>query len=490
MHNRYILIILFIYLVFPVVRAQQKHEVRAAWITTAYALDWPKSKANTPAGIRKQKEELIDILDKLYIANFNTILFQARTRGDVFYPSAMEPFNAVLTGTVGKNPGYDPLAFAIEECHKRGMECHAWMVAIPLGSTAQVTALGKQSVTQKQPGICIKHKNQWYLNPGNPNTKQYLMRLAEEIVGKYDVDGIHFDYLRYPENEENFPDRKDFLKYGSGKSREEWRRNNLTEIVRYVYKGIKDRKPWVKFSSSPVGRYRDTSRYQTTVWNAYHSVYQDVQKWLTEGIQDQIYPMMYFRGNNFYPYALDWQERSNHRHIVPGLGIYFLDPKEGNWKREDIERQIYFIRNNGLAGQGYYRAGFLMNNTQGLYDELNEKFYVYPALQPAMPWLNDTPPTPPTELSVSVEGGYTTLTWNASTDDDKQNEPYYIIYGSDSYPVDTSNPQNIIAQRVRKNSYVHAPIYPWEFKKYFAVTAVDRYGNESEAIQLTPTPHI
>lgn len=481
---RHILFILTLFLFSLATYAQPKHEVRAAWITTAYALDWPAKRATIPAGIQQQKEQLIAILDKLYAANFNTILFQARTRGDVFYPSAIEPFSKTLTGTVGKNPGYDPLAFVVEECHKRGMECHAWMVAIPLGGNAQVNALGKQSVTKKQPGICLQHKGQWYLNPGDPGTKQYLMRLTQEIVDRYDVDGIHFDYLRYPENENKFPDSKEFQKYGKGKKIEEWRRENLTEIVRYIYESIKSRKPWVKFSTSPVGRYRNTSRYQSDTWNAYHTVYQDVQRWLNEGIQDQVYPMMYFRGNNFYPYALDWQERSNNRHIIPGLGIYFLDPKEGNWKREEIERQIYFIRNNKLAGQAYYRAGFLMDNTQGLYDELHEKYYAHQALQPAMPWLNSTPPTTPTQLKATVQGGYTTLTWNPSTDDDVQNAPYYVVYGSDTYPVDTSNPQCIVAQRVRKNSYIHAPIYPWEAKRYYAVSAMDRYGNESEAVQL------
>lgn len=481
---RYAIIVFLLYLTFPAVHAQPKHEVRAAWVTTAYALDWPHTKATTPEGIRKQKEELINILDKLYIANFNTILFQARTRGDVFYPSTIEPFSSLLTGTLGKSPGYDPLAFVIEECHKRGMECHAWMVAIPLGSKSQVNALGKTSVTKKQPGICIQHKNQWYLNPGNPGTKQYLTRLVDEIVSRYNIDGIHFDYLRYPENEDKFPDMKEFRQYGKGKTIQAWRRENLTAIVRYVYNGIKTKKPWVKFSSSPVGRYRDTSRYKSTTWNSYHSVYQDVQQWLSEGIQDQIYPMMYFQGNNFYPYALDWQERSNGRHIIPGLGIYFLDPKEGNWKREEIERQIHFIRNNDLAGEAYYRTGYLMNNTQGLYDELNERFYLYPALQPPMPWLDNTAPTPPTQLSVSVEEGYSTLTWNPATDNDTQNNPYYTIYGSNSYPVDISNPENIIAQRISKNRYVYAPVYPWEYYTYFAVTAVDRYGNESEPAQL------
>lgn len=476
--------IIFLLLLHILACAQQKNEVRAVWITTAYALDWPQTKVATNADIRKQKEELTDILDKLYEANFNTILFQVRTRGDVFYPSSIEPFSAILTGTMGKSPGYDPLGFVIEECHKRGMECHAWMVAIPLGNEKHVNSLGQKSVTVKHKDLCIRHKNSWFLNPGNPATKEYLMRLTQEIVSRYDIDGIHFDYLRYPENEKNFPDTKEFKRYGKGKDIDQWRRNNLTEIVRYIYKGIKSLKPWVKFSTSPVGRYRDTARYRSGVWNAYYGVYQDVRLWLTEGIQDQIYPMMYFRNNSFFPFALDWQEQNNGRHIVPGLGIYFLDPNEGNWKREDVERQINFIRNNGLAGQAYYRAGYLMNNIQGLYDELNEKYYTYPALQPPMPWLDSTPPSVPTQLTATTGEGFTLLKWNESADNDSLNKPFYVVYGSNTYPVDTTDPRNIIAQRIGKTQFKYTPIYPWDKKSCFAVTATDRFGNESEALQL------
>ena len=134
---RYTIFILSLLFPFLSIVAQPKHEVRAAWVTAVYGLDWPRTRATNPQTIRKQKEELIDILDKLKAANFNTILFQTRTRGDVLYPSAIEPFNSILTGKPGGNPGYDPLAFAVEECHKRGMECHAWMVPIPLGNKKQ-----------------------------------------------------------------------------------------------------------------------------------------------------------------------------------------------------------------------------------------------------------------------------------------------------------------------------------------------------------------
>lgn len=477
--HRYTFLLLFLFMLIPV-GAQPKYEVRAAWITGVYGLDWPRTKATTPAGIRRQQAELIEILDKLKAANFNTVLFQARTRGDVLYRSEIEPFNSILTGRIGGDPGYDPLAFAVEECHKRGMECHAWMVAIPLGNKKHVAALGAQSVTKRQRDICVPYKTEYFLNPGHPATKEYLMKLTREVVSRYDVDGVHFDYLRYPENAPRFPDSYDFRKYGKGRSLAEFRRDNLTEIVRYIYKGVKAIKPWVKVSTCPVGKYRDTSRYSSRGWNAFFTVHQDPQGWLGEGIQDQIYPMMYFQRNSFYPFALDWQEQSNGRHIIPGLGIYFLDPAEGNWTRDEIDRQMYFIRRQGLAGEAHYRVKYLMDNTQGIYDELTDNFYAYPALQPAMPWLDNVAPTAPSKLQTTTDNGYTELTWQAATDNDKRNAPMYIVYASDTYPVDTKRPENIIAQNIRETSYTYAPIRPWTAKRYFAVTAVDRCGNESE----------
>lgn len=480
---RTIYLLLLLFFLLTSASAQPKQEVRAAWVTAVYGLDWPRTKAITPNGMRRQQAELIEILDKLKAANFNTVLFQARTRGDVLYKSAIEPFNSILTGQIDGNPGYDPLAFAVEECHKRGMECHAWMVAIPLGNKKHVAALGAQSVTKRQRNICVPYKNEYFLNPGHPETKEYLMKLTREVVGRYDVDGVHFDYLRYPENAPRFPDSYDFRLYGKGRSLAEFRRNNLTEIVRYIYNGVKAMKPWVKVSTCPVGKYRDTSRYSSRGWNAFFTVYQDPQGWLGEGIQDQIYPMMYFQRNSFYPFALDWQEQSNGRQVIPGLGVYFLDPSEGTWTRDEIDRQMHFIRAQGMAGEAHYRVKYLMDNTQGLYDELKENFYAYPALHPPMPWLDKVAPSAPGQLSIVSKEGYTELTWQAATDNDKQNAPLYVVYASDTYPVDTTQPENIIAQRVRGTRYTYAPIRPWTTKSYFAVTAIDRYGNESQATQ-------
>lgn len=463
--------------------AQPKNEIRATWLTTIYGLDWPTTKANSAASIHQQKMELCQILDELKAAHFNTILLQTRLRGDVIYPSNIEPFNENLTGQPTKNPGYDALAFAIEECHKRGLECHAWMVSIPLGKDKHVKELGRASITKKKPLMCKRYMEEWFLDPGNPATKEYLASIAKEIVSRYDIDGIHLDYIRYPDRPKDFPDKEMFRKYGNGKSLEGWRRDNITAIVRHLYKEVKALKPWVKMSSSPIGKYKDTSHYPSGGWNSYYAVYQDAQGWLKEGIQDILFPMMYFNGNNFYPFALDWQEQCNGRYVVPGLGIYFLDPAEKNWELSEIERQIYFTRANGLAGQAYYRTKYVLNNMKGLLDELHGIHYPYPALQPAMRWMNVTAPSMPTNLTKVQNEGITQLTWKASATL-SNHTPYYIVYASDEYPVDVSSAKNIIAQGVRECSYSSEGEVGKATKKYFAVSAVDRFGNESAAVQL------
>lgn len=473
--------------VLPVVSlfSQPKQEVRAAWLTTAYGLDWPANRATTLAGIKKQKDDLRKILDELQDAHFNTVLFQTRLRGDVLYPSRIEPFNEILTGKSGRNPGYDPLAFAIEECHRRGMEFHAWVVSMPLGTNKHVKTLGSASVTRKRPAICKQYQGEWFLDPGNPGTKEYLYSLVKEIITRYDVDGVHLDYIRYPDHPAGFPDQATYRKYGKGQTLATWRRNNVTSIVRHIYQGVKSLKPWVKVSSSPIGKFKDTSRYSSFGWNGFNAVYQDAQGWLREGIQDMLFPMMYFRDNQFFPFALDWQEKCYGRQIVPGLGIYFLHPSEKNWPLEVIERQIYFIRAHGLAGQAYYRAKFLTQNLKGLQDELVCKFYPYPALLPPMTWLDNVAPTAPAMKEFVENGNEVYLSWFPSIDNDTRNQPFYTVYASDVYPVDVSFPGNLVATRVRDNYYCYFSLDPGKRKKYFAVTAVDRYGNESGATQLS-----
>lgn len=204
--------------------------------------------------------------------------------------------------------------------------------------------------------------------------------------------------------------------------------------------------------------------------------YQDAQRWLTEGIQDILFPMMYFKGNHFYPFALDWQEHKQERWVVPGLGIYFLDPKEQNWPLDEIARQILFIRNHGLDGQAFFRNRFLLDNTKGILNELTEQFYAYPAVVPPMTWADSIPPAPPVHPTLYQKGHETELNWNAAEHTDAI---YYRIYASNQYPVHTEFAQNIVTTRTDSTHYTFSPSTPWQQKIYWAVTAVDRFGNES-----------
>lgn len=461
--------------------ATPKHEIRATWITTLGGMDWPRQKANNEEQMQRQQKELCQILDSLQRANFNTVLFQTRLRGSVIYPSDIEPFAESLTGRTGKNPGYDPLQFAIDECHKRGMEIHAWIVAVPIGNNRQVNLLGTQSVVKKKRHICKQFKGSWYLDPGHPESADYLTSIVHEIIGRYDIDGIHLDYIRYPEQGERFPDNDTYNKYGKGIAKKEWRKENITSMVRKIYRHVKELKPWVKVSSSPVGKYADTDRYPSKGWNALHAVHQDVLKWLDEGIQDVIFPMMYFRDNDFYPFALDWKENSRNRWVVPGLGIYFLSPNEKNWPIEEIARQIYFTRQAGLSGQAYFRNRFLLDNTKGLLHELKYDFYRHPALLPPMTWADSIPPTAPTNPTYTLDSeGALHIRWESGED----NHPLpvaYHLYASPSYPVDTENAENLVRTYIKETEIT---LTDWQKNCYFAITCTDRYGNESTPLMI------
>lgn len=479
--HRFLILFLSLLLFVTQVEAQPKHEIRATWITTLGGMDWPHHKATSPDGIRRQQEELRIILDRLKEANFNTVILQTRLRGDLLYPSAIETFPESLTGRTGRDPGYDPLAFAIDECHKRGMELHAWIVTIPAGNIRQVKLLGRHSVVQTHRKLCKLHQGAWYLDPGQPGTADYLAGIVREVVSRYDVDGIHLDYIRYPENARRFPDNDTFRQYGKGKNKNAWRKENITAIVRRLYSEVKTLKPWVKVSSSPVGKYDDTERYPSRGWNALHTVHQDAQGWLREGIHDALFPMMYFKDNHFYPFALDWKENDHGRWVVPGLGIYFLSPREKDWPLDEVSRQLHFTRRTGLAGHAFFRNRFLLENVKGILDELTEEFYTAPALVPPMTWQDSIAPTTPTNpLTEQLPDGSLQMAWTPSTDNSGQPVAYHL-YGSPSYPVDTDDARNLMLTYLKDTTLT---LNNRKGNRYFAVCATDRYGNESAPLNL------
>ncbi len=340
-----------------IAKAANKEPIRAVWLTTIGGIDWPRTYSTSISSQERQKRELTDMLDRLRLAGINTVLLQTRVRGTVIYPSDYEPWDGCVSGRPGRSPGYDPLQFAITEAHKRGMELHAWVVTIPIGKW---NSYGCKQLRQKMPAALKKIGDEGYMNPEAYQTADYLADICAEIASRYDVDGIHLDYIRYPETWKQRVNRMEA-------------RDNITNIVRRIYGRVKAINPQIKVSCSSIGKYTNLSRYNSNGWDALNRVHQDAQGWLRMGIMDQLYPMMYFKGNNFYPFAINWKENSYGKDIVPGLGIYFLDPREGNWTIDDIKRQLYFLRSEGM-GFCLFRAKYLLDNIKGIYDFLRTEY--------------------------------------------------------------------------------------------------------------------
>ena len=451
---------IFLFFTYLTSLAQPKYEVRAVWLTTLRGLDWPSVLAHDGIGIEAQKQQLCQMLDRLKLAGINTVLLQTRVRATTIYPSNFEPWDECLSGKPGMSPGYDALQLAIDECHRRGMELHAWVVTIPVGKW---NTYGCKRIRQRYPSLIKKIGDEGYMNPDSYHTADYLSNICQEIAERYDIDGIHLDYIRYPET-----------------WRGKMRADNITSIVQTIHDRVKSCKPWVKLSCSPIGKYDDLSRYRSNGWNARRRVAQDAQLWLRTGLMDQLYPMMYFQGNNFYPFALDWQENSYGRTIVSGLGIYLLNPREGRFQLSEIKRQLNVTRQMGL-GHCYFRAKFLLDNIKEVYDYV-AWFNRHPALIPPMTWAQSTAPTAPTLLQIRHTKQGDQLNWSGATN--RNDSPYllYNIYASKDTPVDISNPANLIATRHQGLSML-VPYGATRSQLHYAVTALDRYGNESPAIQ-------
>ncbi len=470
-------------------RCSPRHEVRAVWLTTLNGLDWPRKTANTPEAVHRQKKELTDLLDQYKEIGINTVIFQTRIRSTVAYPSAIEPWDGAFTGTPGRAPLYDPLAFVVEECHRRGLEVHAWVVAFPVGKVAAMKLLGRKALPQRKPTLCKRAGEEWVLDPGMPETGAYIASICGEIVRNYDVDGIHLDYIRYPEKAIPFNDNASYRRYGKGRNKAQWRRDNVTRCVRCIHDTVRAIRPWVKLSCSPVGKYSDLSRYSSYGWNARDAVSQDAKLWLREGLMDWLFPMMYFRGNHFYPFALDWKEGAAGHPVVPGLGIYFLDEREKDWPLEDIRRELNVCRQYGLGGAALFRSKFLTDNVKGLRDFLRDDFYHRPALLPPMTWIDSiAPPAPKT--TIGVNDCEVRLSWEDVRKDASPAERVrYNIYCAEQEDAALDD-ATLLAVGLEQTDFTHCPALPHKKYAYYAVTATDVYGNESlpEFVRAKTTP--
>jgi uncharacterized lipoprotein YddW (UPF0748 family) len=457
--------------------AQPKVEIRAVWLTVNYGLDWPEKPFQNEGDIERQKNELNRILDRLQEAHINLVFFQTRLRGDVVYPSRIEPRSEHVK-SIFATADYDPLLYAIEACHQRGMECHAWFVVYPMGVETTNRRSNRTYAELVRNNLIKNFNGNVYLDPGNPQTDEYLLSLVDEIVSTYNIDGIHFDYIRYPDTPAAFPDRDTYQRYGNGKNRDDWRRENVNRFVYAAYDKVKSLKPWVQVSSSVVGMYREIPGNNQRHWTAYSSVFQDPVDWIDKGKHDFIVPMNYYAGALFYPFVQDWVSRSSERFIVPGLGVYQMDERESRWEASILYDQVDFSREANTQGNAFFRTAHVLDDAKGFGKELRSRFYQKPAILPPLTWLNSAIPEPPFLVSAHSNGAILHLDWDEAPEKDQQ-PVYYNLYRSETFPVDTHCPENLIAIRLTGNSFQLSVDNRIESGYYYVVTGFDRYRNES-----------
>ena len=279
-----------------------KREVRAVWMATVWALDWPTQSGTSTSVQNSQKQEMIRYLDVLKADNFNAVYFQVRSMCDAMYRSSYEPWSSYLVGTRGADPGWDPLAFVVEECHKRGMECHAWVNPYRFSTGSNWNTAQDQELKNKN--MLLSHESTVILNPGLPATREHIVKVCREITKNYDIDGIIFDDYFYPDGIPSTSEAGDYTLWkssGTSMSFGDWRRDNVNQMVRDVYNMIQEEKPYVKFGISPAGAACTSPSVAAghgvepcpvaSDWQ-YNGIFSDPVAWLKEGTIDYISPQL------------------------------------------------------------------------------------------------------------------------------------------------------------------------------------------------------
>jgi uncharacterized lipoprotein YddW (UPF0748 family) len=457
--------------------AQPKEELRAVWLTTAFGLDWPKCYDEAV-----QQQEIINILDKLKEANFNTVMLQVRARGDLIYPSNFEPWAKALTDQLGKNPGYDPLKFIINEAHKRGIEIHAWMNVYKVYGKGYPIKTKPEHVILKYPNLCSEYHDEWWMDPGNPQTRNYLLNVFMELVRNYDIDGIHLDYLRYPNKD--FNDNVTYAEFGKGDNKSDWRRNNITQFVEALYDSIQSVKPMIKLGCAPVGIYKNTLNFNG--WEAYYDTYQDPVKWINDKKIDYVSPQTYWKIEAAPHYDLvvrDWNKIIDGRFIYPGIALFRLAEYNTGWHSNEILAQVDILRSLNIKGEVFFRTDDLVNNIENILTLIRQEKYTYPANIPPMPWKDNIRPLPPKGLtSFQLTNDYLELYWTSPARAvDGDTAKYFNIYASKKYPVNISNSQNFLVYRLpATGDMITLDVSSMPEGKYYAVmTTLDKGNNES-----------
>ncbi len=455
-----------------------KHEFRGVWVATVANIDWP-SKPGLP--VEKQKAELLAILDKSAALRLNAVVFQVRPMADALYESKREPWSEYLTGTMGKSPGYDPLAFAVEEAHKRGLELHAWFNPYRARHPSAKSAAPKDHITKARPDIAKPYGTHYWMNPTHRDVQDHSVAVIIDVVKRYDIDGIHIDDYFYPYKEKDaagriipFPDDDTWTAYqkaGGKLDRDDWRRDAVNTFVRRMYAETKKAKPWVKVGISPFGIWRPGHPPGIAGLDQFAALYADAKLWFNEGWVDYFTPQLYWpiaQEKQSFPKLFKWWRTQNtqKRHLWPGLYTSRVGGAAKGWKAQEIADQIAITRMHPDPGVIHFSMKSLMKNTGGIADEV-AKVYAAPALVPASPWLaKGNPPAKPslsrTKQSLSVKAAPGTR---------------FVVVRVQSGDAWTTRVRGVAADGTATVSLPAAA-------KRIVVLALDRAGRASESVEV------
>jgi uncharacterized lipoprotein YddW (UPF0748 family) len=472
-----------------------KREMRGAWIATVTNIDWPSS--TVP---ESQRQQLITLLNGLKNINVNAIMFQVRPECDALYQSNIEPWSKWLTGNQGTAPSpfYDPLQFAIDEAHKRGMELHAWFNPYRAERSVGNYPLAPNHVINLHPDWILQVGSVKFLNPGLQAVRDYVTSVFMDVARRYDVDGIHIDDYFYVEGITN-QDAATFAAYPRGfVNLADWRRDNVNILIEEINDSLMSVKPWIKWGVSPRGIWRPGYPPGITGNDNYNSIYCDAMAWLHNRSIDYINPQLYwaFGGGQDYAKLMPWwadSAGSNNRHMYVGHAVYRIN---NPFNATEVPRQIRLNRtDNDCQGSVLYNTSSTLANPLGFYDSLKNDLYRYPALPPIMNWKDIVSPNPIENLRFErLASGQAGLKWDlpqTAIDGDSANR--YVVYRFDHsniQPTDLDNSENIYNVEWSRQSIPGEPPTP-NGPYYFVVTALDRNYNESlmgEILQVNPPP--
>lgn len=401
-------------------------EFRAAWVATVANIDWP-----TEPGLstQAQQDELIAILDRCVELNLNAVIFQVRPAGDAFYPSELEPWSAWLTGAsgVGPDPAYDPLAFAVEQAHARGIELHAWFNPYRAGHPSMPGTAADSHIVNAQPDLVREVGAYAWMDPGDPEVVAHTLAVMFDVVERYDIDGVHMDDYFYPypsyNDDAGFPDDDTYAAHvaevgeANALERNDWRRNNVNQLVRQLYEGVRERSATCMVGISPFGIWRPGHPEQIKGFDAYDAIYADALHWWHEGWVDYFTPQLYWpiaEPDQSFVALFNWwaNENTHGRHLWPGLYL-----TKGGFEDLEIARQIRWSRilsdSRTSAGHAHFSMKGLMDAESPRVVPLAESVYTEQALVPASPWMGDvaTLPAPVVQMALApgTEGNGTTV---------------------------------------------------------------------------------